>query len=75
MDDNTNRSLESLPAWLQHAVEVEAQCRSVAAAGLAAELGMIDRELIRKSRAAVKAAESEAEAGSVAREETPPYGE
>ena len=73
MDDNTKRSLESLPAWLQHAVEVEAQCRSVAAAGLASELGMIDRELIRKSRAAMEAAG--AEAGSIAREETPPYGE
>ena len=57
--------------WLAQADKIEATCLSVAAAGLASELGMIDRELIRKSRAVMEATE----AGSVAREETPPYGE
>lgn len=70
---DTNKYVGPSEEWIARAGEIEATCLSVAAAGLASELGMIDRELIRKSRAAMEAAE--AGAGSVAREETPPYGE
>jgi len=73
MDAITPKEPFPFPEWMRGALEIEDQCRSVAAAGLAAELGMIDGELIRKSRAAMEAAE--AEAGSVAREASPPYGE
>jgi hypothetical protein len=38
---------------MHHADEIEATCLSVAAAGLAAELGMVDRELVKKSREAM----------------------
>ncbi|MBX3176087.1 MAG: hypothetical protein KF886_01880 [Candidatus Hydrogenedentes bacterium] len=70
MNTNTPDEPFPYPEWMRGVAEIEEQCLSVAAAGLASELGMIDRELIRKSRAAMEAAE----AGSVAREETPPYG-
>lgn len=39
--------------WMKRMDEIEATCLSVAAAGLAAELGMVDRELVRKSREAM----------------------
>ncbi len=41
--------------WLKRTDDLEASCLSVAAAGLAAELGMIDGELIRKSRETAEA--------------------
>ena len=41
--------------WLAKTDEIEETCLSVAAAGLAAELGMIDQEQLRKSRAASEA--------------------
>lgn len=47
--------------WLKRMDEIEATCLSVAAAGLAAEFGMVDRELnqkIRESLARREAAES-----------------
>ena len=54
---HTNGSEEAFPfpEWMRHAAEVEERCLSVAAAGLAAELGMIDRELLLKSREAAEA--------------------
>ena len=39
--------------WMKRMDEIEATGLSVAAAGLAAELGMVDRELVRKSREAM----------------------
>jgi hypothetical protein len=39
--------------WMKRMDEIEATCLSVAVAGLAAELGMVDRELVRKSREAM----------------------
>ncbi len=47
------KDLHLFPEWLQHAAEIEATCLSVAAAGLAAELGMVDRELVERSREAM----------------------
>ena len=47
------RDLASFPEWMQHAAEVEATCLSVAAAGLAARLGMVDREQNEKVREAM----------------------
>lgn len=47
------KDLHLFPEWMRHAAEVEETCLSVAAAGLAAELGMVDRELVRKSREAM----------------------
>ena len=38
--------------WLKRTDEIEATCLSVAAAGLAAELGMIDQDQLRLSREA-----------------------
>jgi len=69
---DSNKPFGPSEEWLLETDAIEDTCLSVAAAGLASRLGMIDRELIRRSRAAMEAAE--AEAGSVAREETPPYG-
>ncbi len=52
MDMNSTSDAFPFPEWMRHAAEVEETCLSVAAAGLAAELGMIDQELMRKSREA-----------------------
>lgn len=55
------KDLRLFSEWMQHAAEIEATCLSVAAAGLAAELGMVDRELnhkIRESLARREATES-----------------
>ena len=41
------------PEWMLKADEIEATCLSVAAAGLACRLGMVDRELVEKSREAL----------------------
>lgn len=54
MGNITRRDIGTLPAWLQQAAEIEANCESIAAAGLAAELGMIDRDQLYKSRAAAE---------------------
>ena len=40
--------------WLWETDEIEAACRSVSVGGLAADLGMIDRELLRKYREATE---------------------
>lgn len=56
MDAKPSKEPFPFPEWMRHAAEVEDTCQSVAAAGLAAELGMIDREQIRKHRAASEAA-------------------
>ena len=69
---DSNKYVGPSEEWLARADAIEDTCLSVAAAGLASELGMIDRELIRKSRAAMAAAEA---APELVREETPPYGE
>ena len=69
---DSNKLFSPSEEWLLETDAIEAQCPSVAAAGLAARLGMIDRELIRKSRAAMEAAEAVPE---VVREESPPYEE
>jgi hypothetical protein len=47
------KDLHLFPEWMHHADEIEATCLSFAAAGLAAELGMVDRELVKKSREAM----------------------
>jgi hypothetical protein len=44
--------------WLAQTDAIEETCLSVAAAGLAAELGMVDRDLIRQSRAAMEASDA-----------------
>ena len=43
------KDLHLFPEWMHHADEIEATCISVAAA----ELGMVDRELVKKSREAM----------------------
>ena len=55
MDTNSAREMFPFPEWMRHAAEIEETCLSVAAAGLAAELGMIDQEQLRKGRAAGEA--------------------
>lgn len=49
------KALHHFPEWMQDAAEIEATCMSVAAGGLAARLGMIDREQVERYRAAVEA--------------------
>lgn len=66
VENNARKDVATLPAWLQHAAEVEVNCESIAAAGLAAELGMIDREQLRKSRAAAEALAAAPESTSTA---------
>jgi hypothetical protein len=58
MDANTPSEPFPFPEWMRGVAEIEEQCLSFAAAGLAAELGMIDGEVIRKGRAASEAAAS-----------------
>ena len=52
---NTGRYTGPSEEWLASTDEIEETCLSVAAAGLASELGMIDQEQLRKSRAVAEA--------------------
>lgn len=53
--------------WLEETAEIEATCQSFAAAGLAADLGMIDREEVRRYRAFAEARAAETQAPATER--------
>ena len=53
IDANDSKEPFPFPEWMRHAAEVEETCLSVAAAGLAARLGMVDREQNERIREAM----------------------